>query len=158
MNLKMRKALIKILLIMNQKFCSINHISDMKWTEFKTKLMIWDCLELIKCLCLPVIIKYIYLKMDIVADHIFVNLLVDHIKIFIEYRKITLLFALCRTTILCSHILSHAIKKDSLRKQKIIKGKAKKFCLANIGKLEKILRKYYENLSEKWKTKKKKLS
>ena len=45
--------------------------------------------------------KYMYLKMDIVDYHIFMNLFVSHMKNnFVEYRQYVLIFALVRTVTL----------------------------------------------------------
>ena len=43
-------------------FCSVDHIWDMKWTEFKAKILIQDRIELIKFLCIIKIIKKYTLK------------------------------------------------------------------------------------------------
>ena len=45
--------------------------------------------------------KNMYLKVNIVGYHIFINLLVNHIKNnFVEYREFVLIFSLIRTVIL----------------------------------------------------------
>lgn len=49
--------------------------------EFKTKIIIHEPTELTKFLCLAKMIKNIYLKIDTVAYHILLNLLVNHTKI-----------------------------------------------------------------------------
>ena len=55
--------------------------------RIQAKIKIWDRIELIKFICLLRMIKNIYLKMDIVDYHIFINLLVNHIKTnFVDYR------------------------------------------------------------------------
>ena len=55
--------------------------------------------------------KNIYLKIEIVDYHIFVNLLVNHIKtIFVQYIQFILIFTLIRTVILFRFFF-HAIKK-----------------------------------------------
>ena len=50
----------------------------MKWIKLKAKIIIEDHIELIKSVFLLKI--NIYLKMDIVDYHIFINLLVNRIK------------------------------------------------------------------------------
>ena len=52
----------------------------MKWIKLKAKIIIEDHIELIKSVFLLKIMKNIYLKMDIVDYHIFINLLVNRIK------------------------------------------------------------------------------
>ena len=56
-------------------FCSINHRWDMKWTEFKATIITYNRVELIKFISHSTILKHIYLTMDIVGYHIFINLL-----------------------------------------------------------------------------------
>ena len=68
--------------------------------------------------------------MDIVDYHIFINLLVNHIKNnFIEYREFVLIFAIVRTAILFRYLFLFHTKK--------------KFLIRNI----------IEDYSPKWKTK-----
>ena len=64
-----------------KKFCSVAHILDMKWTEFKGKIKKKDRIELMKFLCLVAMTKDIYLKIDVVDYRIFITLLVNDIKI-----------------------------------------------------------------------------
>ena len=45
-------------------FCSIGHIWDMKWSEFKIKIIIWDHIDPMYLLTM---IKNIYLNMDVVG-------------------------------------------------------------------------------------------
>ena len=49
--------------------------------EFKTKIIIHEPAELTKFLCLAKMIKNIYLKIDTVAYHILLNMLVNYTKI-----------------------------------------------------------------------------
>ena len=85
-SIKAKMELIKMLLMINWNmkitkiFCSIDHIEDIKWTKFKAKIIIWDCIELINILCLLAIIKTLYLKVDVVGYQVFINLLVNHKK------------------------------------------------------------------------------
>ena len=51
--------------------------------------------------------------MDIVHYHIFINLLVNHIKNnFIEYREFVLIFAIVRTAILFRYLFLFHTKKN----------------------------------------------
>ena len=59
---------------------SLDHIWHMKWTEFKTKIIKYLLIEIIKLLLLFITIKSINL-MDIVGYSIFISLLVNYIKI-----------------------------------------------------------------------------
>ena len=55
--------------------------------------------------CLLTMIRNIYLQINIVDYHIFINLLVHDIKInFVEYRQFVLIFTLVRKIILFSSL------------------------------------------------------
>ena len=55
--------------------------------------------------CLLTMIRNMYLQINIVDYHIFINLLVHDIKInFFEYRQFVLIFTLVRTIILFSSL------------------------------------------------------
>ena len=62
-------------------FCSIGHIWDMKWSEFKIKIIIWDHIDPMYLLTM---IKNIYLKTDVAGYHISINLLVNLLKIILS--------------------------------------------------------------------------
>ena len=62
-------------------FCSIDH---MKKREFKAKIITKEPIELIKLPRLATMIKNIYMKMDIVDYHVFINLLINHINFFLS--------------------------------------------------------------------------
>ena len=112
MNLKKAKDINKDVVNDKLKYENYNKIlfnrtyieRDMKWTDFPTKIIIQDRIELIKFLCLLTMIKNTYLKMDIISYkyHIFVYLFVNHIKNIAEYRQLVLMFALVRRAILFS--------------------------------------------------------
>ena len=52
-------------------------------------------IELIKFLCLVTMIKNVYLRMDTVGSHIFINLLVNHTENnFVKYRQFILILSL----------------------------------------------------------------
>ena len=88
MNVKKHKVLIIVLLKMNwnmkitKKFCSMHHIWTIKWIEFKIKVIILEPIELLKFIFLVTVAKNIYLKMDTLGYHIFINL-VNHRKIIL---------------------------------------------------------------------------
>ena len=64
-----------------KNLCSMDHIWYIKQQELKAKIIMQDCIELMKYLYLLIMTKNIYLNMDIVDYHIFINLLVNHRKI-----------------------------------------------------------------------------
>ena len=59
-------------------FCSIDHIWDVKGSEFKAKIIIQNRIELVKFLYVLTMTKNMYLKIDSVSYHIFINVLFNH--------------------------------------------------------------------------------
>ena len=62
--------------------------------RIKGNIIIQDCIELIEFLCLLLMIRNTYLKMDVVDYHIFINLLVNDIKNYFR-RILTICFNFC---------------------------------------------------------------
>ena len=90
--------------------------------------IIWDRIELIKFLCLLTMIKDIFLKMNIKFYHIFINLLVNHIKIILSNVVKIVKTAILLTSFFLAIIFFCSVKqwKIILKKQNTRKPKQKK--------------------------------
>ena len=114
-----------------------------------------------KILSLLTLIKNIYLKIDILSNHIFINLLANHMRNnFVKFQKFLTIFVKTVVLFTIFYTLEKTIfsffnmKEGYSKKCKTKKTEGKDYYQANKKKLQRRLQEYYKNIFEDEKIKK----